>query len=91
MHSLALISEMEKRVLCLAAEGFVDKEIAADLKISQTTVRTYWLRIKAKARTTTRTHAVAMSICAGIIEPEFPGRSPWRCKEPFRVSHKSRD
>jgi len=42
----------------LAAMGKCDKEIARDLGVSLSTVRTYWERLRTKTGTRSRTHAV---------------------------------
>lgn len=42
------LSAREKQVLSLASAGLLDKQIAAELSITQNTLRTYWSRIRAK-------------------------------------------
>lgn len=42
------LSAREEQVLSLAAEGLVDKQIAANLAVSENTLRTYWRRIRLK-------------------------------------------
>lgn len=42
------LSAREEQVLSLAAAGFLDKQISAELGVSLNTLRTYWTRIRAK-------------------------------------------
>ena len=49
----------EEQVLVLASGGLTDKEIAVRLGISPDTVGTYWRRILAKYRASSRTEVVA--------------------------------
>lgn len=64
----ALLSEREREVLFLAAEGQTDKEIAASLGIGAKTVRTYWDRMRAKLGAASRTQALAMALRAAYEE-----------------------
>lgn len=58
------LSDREREVLFLAAEGLTDKEIAARLEIRTKTVRTYWDRIRAKLGAASRTQALALALRA---------------------------
>jgi PAS domain S-box-containing protein len=53
------LSDRERTVLLLAAEGFTDKEIAKHLNLSQRTVGTYWERIRQKLGQHPRSQLVA--------------------------------
>lgn len=54
------LSKREQEILNLAALGLTDKGIAARLWITSGTVGSYWVRIRHKLRTATRTEAVAV-------------------------------
>lgn len=56
------LSEREREVLFLAADGLTDKEIAVRLAIREKTVRTYWDRIRAKLNASSRTQALAVAL-----------------------------
>jgi len=57
-----VLSDREREVLLLAAEGLTDKEIALRLEIGSKTVRTYWDRIRQKLAAASRTQALAISL-----------------------------
>lgn len=63
------LPERESQVLSLAAQGLTDKQIAADLGISQETVGTYWRRILLRFGAASRTEVVAK-----LAESEAKGR-----------------
>lgn len=54
------LTDREKAVLALAAEGKLDKEIAVELNIGVATVRTYWDRLRTKLKAINRAHAVSL-------------------------------
>jgi PAS domain S-box-containing protein len=56
------LSDRELQIVLLAAEGLRDKEIVKELRISQSTLRTYWDRLKHKLQASTRTQAIARSL-----------------------------
>ena len=58
----SFLSEQETRVLREAARGLTNREIAARLYISETTVKTYLSRLFAKLEVNDRTAAVAKAI-----------------------------
>ena len=62
------LSEREIEVLHLIAKGTANKEIAAELCISQSTVKTHIANIFQKLGARDRTEAVAQAIKKGIIE-----------------------
>jgi DNA-binding CsgD family transcriptional regulator len=53
------LSDRERLILSLAAEGLTDKEIALRLDIGVATVRTYWDRMRRKLGTINRAQSVA--------------------------------
>jgi PAS domain S-box-containing protein len=53
------LSDRERTVLLLAAEGLTDKEIAKHLSLSQRTIGTYWERMRQKLGPFSRTQLVA--------------------------------
>ncbi|WP_158409103.1 PAS domain-containing protein [Fimbriimonas ginsengisoli] len=53
------MSDRERTVLLLAAEGLTDKEIARHLELSQRTIGTYWERMRLKLGPFSRTQLVA--------------------------------
>lgn len=62
------LSEREREVLFLAADGLTDKEIAQRLGIGAKTVRTYWDRIRGKLGASSRTQALSMALRAAFDE-----------------------
>lgn len=56
------LSEREREVLFLAAEGLTDKEIALRLRIGPKTVRTYWDRMRQKLGAASRTQALGIAL-----------------------------
>jgi len=55
----AKLSDRERTVLLLAADGLTDKEIANSLGLSLKTVHTYWDRMRGKLGASTRTQILA--------------------------------
>jgi len=68
------ISGREREVLMLVANGLPNREIGAELGISDKTVETYLLRITTKLGARSRTEAVVVAIQRGIIT--VPRRTP---------------
>jgi DNA-binding CsgD family transcriptional regulator len=64
----APITERELDVLSLAADGFASRQIAEELSISRSTVKTHFANIGAKLGGANRTAAVAYALRAGLIE-----------------------
>lgn len=56
------LSDREREVLFLAADGLTDKEIAVRLNIGVKTVRTYWERMREKLGAASRTQCLAMAL-----------------------------
>lgn len=62
------LSVREKEVLKLTAKGSSNKEIAADLFISDTTVKAHMRNILEKLRVKNRAEAVGVAIARGILD-----------------------
>jgi DNA-binding NarL/FixJ family response regulator len=67
LSAAAALSTQEIRILELAAIGYADKEIAVALRVTHSTVRTYWERIRSKSNAKNRTHAVCWALAIGAI------------------------
>lgn len=52
------LSLREEEIVTLTMEGLTDKEIAARLQIAPSTIKSYWIRIRQKTRTSTRIQAL---------------------------------
>lgn len=63
----ASLSERETEVLRLTAEGKTNKEVAAELGLGDSSVKTYLARIFAKLGATDRTQAVTIALQRGIL------------------------
>jgi len=59
MHCL---SDRERQVVELAAQGLGDKQIAKALRVSSWTVRTYWDRLREKTGGLNRLHVVVLAL-----------------------------
>ena len=69
------LTAREKEVLRLVAAGAMDKEIAAELFIRITTVKTHIRRILAKLHATSRHQAAARAVREGLISPPDQGNT----------------
>lgn len=58
----ARLSERERQLLTLAAKGLTDAAIGEHLKISETTVKSYWGRVRMKLGPRNRTELVALAL-----------------------------
>lgn len=63
------LSERELEVLALAARGYTNKAISAQLFISDRTVQGHLAHIYAKLQANTRTEAVMRAVSLGLIAP----------------------
>jgi len=66
------LTERELDVLRLAAKGFTNKAIGAQLSISDRTVQGHLAKIYAKLSAASRTEAVMRAVTLGWIEPTIP-------------------
>ena len=62
------LSEREREVLQLIAEGYSSKEVAELLSISPATVETHRAHIMQKLRLTTRAELVRYALAQGLLE-----------------------
>ena len=67
--SVEELSEREREVLALAAEGFSSKAIGKQLEISSKTVDTYRSRLMRKLGLTDRTELVRFALQNGLLRP----------------------
>ncbi len=59
---VAALSQRESQILELAAQGYIDNQISIQLGVSNSTVATYWDRIRAKLGANNRAHAIALGM-----------------------------
>ena len=67
------LTQREKEVLRLVAEGATNKEIASRLTISVNTVKNHLREILAKLQLQNRTQAASYALREGIASPKSPG------------------
>jgi DNA-binding NarL/FixJ family response regulator len=67
-QSPEVLTDREVEVLILVAKGSANKEIAEELHISNSTVKTHIASIFQKLGTNDRTEAVTMALRKGIIK-----------------------
>ena len=65
-----MLSEREREVVALVANGLTNKEIAAELVISQNTARSHVSRILDKLGLTRRSEAARFAAQHGLLDPE---------------------
>ena len=70
----ALLSEREKEVLALVAQGRTNREIAAELVISENTARNHVSRILGKLGLTRRSEAATFAARHGLLAEDDEGR-----------------
>ncbi len=66
----------EREIIELLATGLTGEQVAERLVISSETVKTHVRNAMTKLEARTRSHAIAISLCAGYIslqEPALPG------------------
>jgi len=62
------LSPVEKKVLQLAADGLLTKQIAAALGLSPLTVKNHMARIRLRLEATDKAHAVATALRLGLLD-----------------------
>jgi DNA-binding NarL/FixJ family response regulator len=65
----ARLTPREKQVLKLLVQGYRNPEIADELKVSISTIKTYLRSIFGKFGSTDRTHVAVMAVTKGIVVP----------------------
>lgn len=66
---LPKLSEQDTEILKLIAKGRTNNEIAADLDLTPTTVKTYVSRLFTRIGARDRTHAVVLAYESGLVRP----------------------
>jgi DNA-binding NarL/FixJ family response regulator len=71
-HDVAKLTEREREILCLVAEGLSNDEIAARLYLSPLTTKTHVSRILAKLDARDRAQLVVIAYESGLVIPGAP-------------------
>jgi DNA-binding NarL/FixJ family response regulator len=74
---IAQLAPREREILILVAQGMSNTDIAAQLSISEVTVRTHLARVMAKLKVQEKSQAVAVAYQTGLVQssPPRPSRS----------------
>jgi two-component system, NarL family, response regulator NreC len=68
------LSEREQQILQYLAEGYTCKEVAKELYLSESSVRTYWYRIMNKLNAVNKAEAIMIASRAGLLATLTPLR-----------------
>ena len=67
--SMAVLTEREREIVALAAQGLTNDEIAAELSLSPATARTHVSRAMVKLRARDRAQLVVFAYQSGLVRP----------------------
>jgi DNA-binding NarL/FixJ family response regulator len=73
---MAQLTARELEVLILVAQGMSNTDVAAELSISEATVRTHLARVMAKLEVREKSQAVAVAYQTGLVQSSPPRSSP---------------
>jgi DNA-binding NarL/FixJ family response regulator len=71
-HLSRLLSAREQEILCSFAGGQTSKEIASQLYLSESSVRTYWYRVLNKLNAINKAEAIAIASHMGLLGAPQP-------------------
>jgi DNA-binding NarL/FixJ family response regulator len=74
-RAAGLLSERERQVLRLLADGKTGEHAARELQLSPHTVRSHVRNARSRLRASTRTHAIVLAMLQGEISPELKDRA----------------
>jgi DNA-binding NarL/FixJ family response regulator len=66
---LAALTARERTILTLVAQGLSNRQVAAELDISERTARTHMSHVLTKLRVSSRTQAAVLAIREGLVQP----------------------
>ena len=72
------LSQRQQQILFLAANGLTDKEIALRLGIGTGSVKTHWVRMRAKHGVSSRSHVIARALSNSMNEHSYDSGSDMR-------------